>query len=65
MTFLSEEDVTVMEWLAHRPHMNPIQNVWKLLNERAKEKESKERQRTMEKFKKKNGRKYPWMNARY
>ena len=36
-TFLSEEDVTVMEWPAQSPDMNPIENVWKLLNERAKE----------------------------
>ena len=37
-TFLSEEDVTVMEWLVQNPDMIPIENVWKLLNERAKEK---------------------------
>ena len=37
-TFLSEEDVTVMEWPAQSPGMSPIENVWKLLNERAKEK---------------------------
>ena len=37
-TFLSEEDVTVMEWPAQSPDMNPIENVWKLLNERVKEK---------------------------
>ena len=37
-TFLSEEDVTVMEWPAQSPDMNPIENVWKLLNERPKEK---------------------------
>ena len=37
-TFLSEEDVTVMEWPVQNPDMNPIENVWKLLNERAKEK---------------------------
>ena len=37
-TFLSEEDVTVMEWAAQSPNMNPIEDVWKLLNERAKEK---------------------------
>ena len=37
-TFLSEEDVSVMEWPAQSPDMNPIENVWKLLNERAKEK---------------------------
>ena len=37
-TFLSEKDVTVMEWPAQSPGMKPIENVWKLLNERAKEK---------------------------
>ena len=37
-TLLSEEDVTVMEWPAQSPEMNPIQNVWKLLNERPKQK---------------------------
>ena len=37
-TFLSGEDVIVMEWHAQSPDMNPIENVWKLLNERAKEK---------------------------
>ena len=36
--FLSEEDVTVMEWPAQSPDMNPIENVSKLLNERTKEK---------------------------
>ena len=34
-TFLSKEDATVMEWLVQSPDMNPIDNVWKLLNERA------------------------------
>ena len=37
-TFLSEEDVTVMEWPAQSSYINPIENVWKLLNERVKEK---------------------------
>ena len=37
-TFLSEEDVTLMEWPAQSPDMNPIENVWKLVNERDKEK---------------------------
>ena len=36
-TFLSEEDVIVMEWHAQSPDINPIENVWKLRNERAKE----------------------------
>ena len=35
---LSEEDVTVMEWSAQSPDMEPMENVWKLLSERAKEK---------------------------
>ena len=37
-SFLSEEDVTVMEWPAQSADINPIENVWKLLNERANEK---------------------------
>ena len=40
-TFLSEEDDTVMEWLAQSTDMNPIGNVWRLLNQRAKEKNSR------------------------
>ena len=36
-TFLSEEDVTVMEWPSQSPDMNPFEDVCKLLNERAKE----------------------------
>ena len=35
-TFLSDEDFTVMEWPAQGPDMNPCENIWKLLNERAK-----------------------------
>ena len=37
-SFLSEEDVTVIEWPAQTPDMNPIENFSKLLNERPKEK---------------------------
>ena len=37
-TFIPEEDFIVMEWPAQSPDMNPIDNVWILLNERAKEK---------------------------
>ena len=40
-TFLSEVDVTVMEWLAESPDMNPTENIWRLLNKRAKEKNSR------------------------
>ena len=40
-TFLSEKDVTVIEWPAQSPDMNPIENVWKLLSERVKEKNSR------------------------
>ena len=36
--FLSEKDVTIMEWPAQSPDMNSIENVWKLLNGRFKEK---------------------------
>ena len=36
--FFSEEEVTAMEWPAQSPDINPIGNVWKLLNESAKEK---------------------------
>ena len=35
-TFLSDENVTVMDWPAQSPDINPIQNVWKLLNEQSK-----------------------------
>ena len=37
-TFLSEDDVTAMECPAQNRDMNPIETVWKLLNERIKEK---------------------------
>ena len=37
-TFLYEEDVTVMEWSAQSPDINPTENVWKLQNERPKKK---------------------------
>ena len=36
-TVLSEENVAVMKWPAQNPDINPVENVWKLLNERAKE----------------------------
>ena len=48
-TFLAEEDVTVMVWPAKSPYMIPIENVWKLLKERAKKKSLKTG-RTMDYF---------------
>ena len=36
--FISEDDVTDMEWPAQCPDMNSIENFRKLLNERTKEK---------------------------
>ena len=36
--FFPEKDVTAMEWPVQSRDINPIENVWKLLNERAKEK---------------------------
>ena len=63
-TFLSEEDVTVMEGPAQSPDMNPIENVRKSLNERAKEKI----QETPKKYGliwMMNLRKYPLKNARH
>ena len=44
-TFLSEEDVTIMEWPAQSQDKNPIENVSKLLNEG---KEFKKHRRTMD-----------------
>ena len=35
-TFFTEENLTVMDWPAQSPDKNPIENVWKLLNERSK-----------------------------
>ena len=37
-TFLFEEDVTIMKWPTQTKNLNPIENIWKLLSERAKEK---------------------------
>ena len=35
-TFFTEKNLTVMNWPAQSPDMNLIENVWKLLNERSK-----------------------------
>ena len=39
-TFFSEENVTVIDWPEQSPDMNSIENVWKLLNERSKKRNS-------------------------
>ena len=46
-TFLSEEDVTVMEWTVQNADMHQTKHVWKLINEKAT-KESKKSRRTMD-----------------
>ena len=63
-TFLSGEDVTIKEWPAQSPDMNPLENVWKLLNERPKER-IHEISNNYGLIWKENGRKYPLMNARH
>ena len=60
--FISEEDANVMEWPTQSSDMNPIENVWKLLNER------KRIQETLKIYGliwKEKGGKYPLMNARH
>ena len=37
-----------MEWPAQRSDINPIENVWKLLNEKAKEKNPRNEKRTID-----------------
>ena len=63
-TFLSEDDVTIMEWPAQRPDRNSIENVWKLLNERAKEKNPRNVEELWTNLKG-EWEKYPLMNARH
>ena len=63
-TFLSEEVVTVMERPAQSPDMNPIENVLKLLNEEIRNR-IQETSKNYGLIWKKNGRKYPLMNARH
>ena len=45
-TFLTGEDVIDMEWPAEIPDMNPMKNVYKLVNERGKENNPKKRRIT-------------------
>ena len=62
---ISEEDVTVMEWPAKSPDMNPIENVSKLLNERAKEKNPRNVEDLWTNLEMRSGGKYSLINARY
>lgn len=39
--FFTEEQLTVMDWPAQSPDLNPIENVWKIIGERAQRKNPK------------------------
>ena len=61
-TFLSGEDITVMECPALSPEMDPIENIWKLLKQLRKR--IQETPKNYGRIWKENGRKYPLMDAR-
>ena len=35
LSFLKEEGIAVIKWPLQSPHMNPIENVWKIIGEKA------------------------------
>ena len=35
LSFLEEEGITVMKWPPQNPDMNPLENVWKIIEEKA------------------------------
>ena len=35
LSFLEEEGIVVMKWPPQSPNMNPIENVWKIIGEKA------------------------------
>lgn len=37
-SFIAEENIDVMDWPAQSPDLNPIENIWKLIGERAQQK---------------------------
>ena len=40
-SFFTEEELNVMDWAAQSPDLNPIENVWKVIGERAQRKNPK------------------------
>ena len=41
LSFLEEERIAVMKWPPQSPGMNPIENAWKIIGEKAQNKSSK------------------------
>ena len=35
LSFLEEEGIAVMKWPPQSPDMNPIENIWKIIGEKA------------------------------
>ena len=44
MNFIKAESITVVDWPPQSPDLNPIQNVWKTLEERSKARNPKTRE---------------------
>ena len=40
LSFLEEEEIVVMKWPPQNPDTNPIENVWKIIGEKAQNRNS-------------------------